>query len=283
MANEEKLSNILLIDDEAIIGMATKRKLEKLGYSVILAARGEDAIRIAGEADSISMVLMDIDLGPGKNGIDVCREILKARNIPIVFVSSHTEREIVSLTEQVTSYGYVVKDSSITVYDASIKMAYKLFNEKVEKERYSKYLITALNNATEPIFITDMKGDIVFFNKAYLGIQGLSDPALIPRKFEEYTAVILVFSDDGTKLESDDWASTRGLRGLSGEGVIFHVYHRVLNALLTNYYAYAPIYDDSHTIIGSYVKIMGRVEHPDPEVIDKIFRHLGITHSANPH
>ncbi len=48
------------------------------------------------------------------------------------------EPEVVAKTEKITSYGYVVKESSITVLDASIKMAFKLFAAKIrelEKEK----------------------------------------------------------------------------------------------------------------------------------------------------
>jgi len=55
---------------------------------------------------------------------------LSKNDIPVVFLSSHTEPEIVEKTERITSYGYVVKNSTITVLDASIKMAFKLFNTR---------------------------------------------------------------------------------------------------------------------------------------------------------
>ena len=268
--------NILLVDDEVLIGMATKQQLEKIGYVVVLASNGEQALQMLRQNNEISLVLMDIDLGNGKNGIMVCQEIIKEKNIPIVFVSSHTDPGTVSLTEQVTSYGYIVKSSSMTVYDASIKMAYKLFNEKKEKDIYSKYLETALNNAEEPVFICDLKGDVIFFNKAYLHIQGLSEPQQIQSRFDEYSKLLRVFSDNGIPLEKNDWASTRGLRGLSAENVVFYVYHYRLNKMLINYFSYAPIYDDDSLIIGSYVKILRNVEHPDQMVIGKILKELNL-------
>jgi len=48
-------------------------------------------------------------------------------------MSSHTEPEIIQKTEKVTSYGYVVKSSNITVLDSSIKMAFKLFDAKINE------------------------------------------------------------------------------------------------------------------------------------------------------
>jgi PAS domain S-box-containing protein len=135
--NVEKKKTILIVDDEVIIAMNEKMLLEKYGYDVILSSSGEDAIRTFEDDDGIDLILMDIDLGKGINGPEAAVLILKIRDIPIVFLSSHTEPEIVEKTEKITSYGYVVKNSGITVLDASIKMAFKLFDaykKNVESE-----------------------------------------------------------------------------------------------------------------------------------------------------
>lgn len=119
--------NLLLVEDEAIIAMNKKVQLERYGYRVTTCLRGEAAVEMATADEHIELVLMDIDLGSGMNGTEAARQILERRHVPVVFLSSHTEREIVELTEGITSYGYVVKHSSVTVLDAAIKMAFRLF------------------------------------------------------------------------------------------------------------------------------------------------------------
>jgi len=126
----DKQKTILLVDDEALIAMSEKTELEKYGYRVATAFSGEEAIEKARGNDDIDLILMDIDLGRGIDGTIAAQEILKERDIPVVFLSSHTEPEIVGKTEKITSFGYVVKDSGITVLDASIKMAFKLFESR---------------------------------------------------------------------------------------------------------------------------------------------------------
>ncbi|MFP4365130.1 MAG: PocR ligand-binding domain-containing protein [Spirochaetia bacterium] len=133
-----KKHNILLVEDEVLISMDEAQQLSSYGYNVIEAPSGEKAIElICQKPRAIDLVLMDIDLGHGIDGTEAARQILEHRDIPIVFLSSHTEPEVVEKTEKITSYGYVVKSSSITVLDASIKMAFKLFLAKqsyIEKE-----------------------------------------------------------------------------------------------------------------------------------------------------
>lgn len=123
---------ILLVEDEALIAMNEKLQLEKYGYSVRTATTGEQAVEAVRAAQDIDLILMDINLGNGIDGSVAAEMILRDRDIPIVFLSSHTEPALVEKTEKITSYGYVVKNSNIAVLDASIKMAFRLFDAREE-------------------------------------------------------------------------------------------------------------------------------------------------------
>ncbi|MBA4416925.1 MAG: hypothetical protein C0392_03290 [Syntrophus sp. (in: bacteria)] len=96
---------ILLVEDEPLIRLTETRMLEKEGYVVICASSGEKALEITQNGYSIDLILMDIDLGKGMDGAETAREILKDHNIPIMFLSSHTEKEIVEKTAKL-SYNY---------------------------------------------------------------------------------------------------------------------------------------------------------------------------------
>ncbi len=110
--------------------MAERMTLEKHGYRVIIAPTGERAVEIAAAEPDLDLILMDIDLGPGMSGTDAAKLILADRDLPLAFLSSHTEPEIVRKTEGITSYGYIVKNSGETVLIASIHMAFRLHAEK---------------------------------------------------------------------------------------------------------------------------------------------------------
>jgi len=139
MMSAENQKTILLVEDEAITAMAEKMTLEKYGYKVITANSGEEAVATIEKTPGIDLVLMDINLGAGIDGPEAAAIILRERDLPVVFLSSHTEPEVVAKTEKITSYGYVVKDSSGIVLDASIKMAFKLFEAIIkEKEKESQ-------------------------------------------------------------------------------------------------------------------------------------------------
>lgn len=154
---------ILLVEDEMIIATVETQQLQKEGYEVTHVTTGEEAIETV-KNQRIDLILMDIDLGKGMDGTQAAEEILKNFDIPIVFLSSRTEKEIVQKTEKITSYGYVVKNSGIIVIDASIKMAFKLHdaNKKVETEKEQLRII--LQSIGDAVIATDTHGNIIRMN-----------------------------------------------------------------------------------------------------------------------
>ncbi len=147
--NLEAAKTILLVEDEAIIAMEEKMALSRYHYDIITAYSGEKAIEIFEDnCGKIDLILMDIDLGKGMDGTEAAKRILSKKEIPVVFLTSHEEPEIVRKTEKITSYGYVVKNSSITVLNASIKMAMKLFTEKSRVKEQKQQLATVNKKLT---------------------------------------------------------------------------------------------------------------------------------------
>lgn len=176
---------ILLVEDDNIMAMTGKKTLEKYGYKTLNANSGEEAIDIfKNNVNVINLILMDIDLGSGIDGTETAAIILKDYDVPVVFLSSHTEPEIVEKTEKITSYGYVAKGTGITVLDASIKMAFKLFDSRkkeIEKEKAlwesEQNYQNIYDNALEGIYRISLDGKIIHANKAMASILGYDSPS----------------------------------------------------------------------------------------------------------
>ena len=178
---------ILLVEDEVIIALSQAQDLENEGYTVVHAASGEKAIEyVCVRKEPVDLILMDIDLGKGIDGTEAAKEILKSYDIPVVFLSSHTEKEMVEKTEKITSYGYVVKSSSLTVLDASIKMAFKLFNanhvlsEKNESlHQHSQLLENIIENIPGFVLWKDTHSVFLGSNTNFAHKCGIASPAEI--------------------------------------------------------------------------------------------------------
>ena len=155
---------ILLVEDEALIAMTEAQMLQKHGFEVDTVYTGEQAVEKVDADPAIELILMDIDLGAGIDGTQAAEQILEQYDLPIVFLSSHTEPEVVQKTEGITSYGYIVKNSGETVLLASIKMAFRLYEAQLELKRQKKGLWITLNSIGDAVISTDVKGRVIRMN-----------------------------------------------------------------------------------------------------------------------
>jgi DNA-binding response OmpR family regulator len=83
------LKKILVVDDEPKIIQLTQDYLENAGFSVISAGDGERALAVI-QIEKPDLVVLDLGL-PGMDGLDVCRSIRKASNLPIIMLTARDE------------------------------------------------------------------------------------------------------------------------------------------------------------------------------------------------
>jgi two-component system KDP operon response regulator KdpE len=98
-------STVLIVDDEASIRISLRTILSGLGFSVVEAARGEEAISLVRTAQ-FDIVLLDINM-PGLGGIEVCRLMRKsAPLLPIVMltVQGSEDRKVEALDAGADDY-----------------------------------------------------------------------------------------------------------------------------------------------------------------------------------
>jgi len=187
---------ILLVEDEALIAAEQKLDLQEKGYDVIHALSGKKAVQTALTSENnIDLILMDINLGRGIDGTEAARMILEKQDIPIVFVSSHTEKNVVEKTEKITSYGYVVKNSGIVVLDASIKMAFKLFEaKKIENQKEAalreseKHYKTLVEQSSDAIYVL-LEDKYSLVNNAFARMFGYTKKEILSPSFNFWKIV----------------------------------------------------------------------------------------------
>ena len=179
---------LLLVEDEAIIAMSQKRRLENYGAVVFTAGGGEKALELFKLHPEISLVLMDIDLGSSIDGIEAARRLLAIREVPVVFMSSHYEPEIVNKTDSVSSYGYVVKGSNEIALVTSLRMACRLFEARREQQNSldqiqhsQKLLDYIISHTRSAIAVHDTELCYVYVSKRYLEVFRVTETQVIGR------------------------------------------------------------------------------------------------------
>lgn len=85
------MMKILLVEDEGLVALYLKRILIEHGFKdIIIARNGEEAIIKVGES-SPDLLLMDIRLGRGINGIETVKQINSDKNIPVIYITASTD------------------------------------------------------------------------------------------------------------------------------------------------------------------------------------------------
>jgi two-component system, OmpR family, response regulator RegX3 len=88
MSNTLRSLNILVVDDEAPLRETLTRSFTREGHHVESVASGQDAIERAGR-EHYDIVLLDVALGQGPNGYEVCRTLRDRRNVvPIIMLTA---------------------------------------------------------------------------------------------------------------------------------------------------------------------------------------------------
>lgn len=91
MKGAYEMAKLLIADDLVPIRQMVRITLSTQGWTILEAENGQKALEMA-RAEHPDLMLLDVDMGAGPNGFDVCRE-LKAgadtKNIPIVMLTAH--------------------------------------------------------------------------------------------------------------------------------------------------------------------------------------------------
>jgi two-component system response regulator RegX3 len=98
---------VLLVEDEPSFVEALQIGLSREGFDVVVARDGEEALAVFA-AHSPDLVLLDVML-PKMSGIDVCREIRKTSQVPIIMVTAKSEEIDTVVGLEVGADDYVTK------------------------------------------------------------------------------------------------------------------------------------------------------------------------------
>lgn len=82
---------VLLVDDDPHILNTNRAYLENLGYGVVTAQRGGEALELAATA-ALDAIVLDVEM-PGLDGVEVCRRIREVSDLPILFLSAYAQTD----------------------------------------------------------------------------------------------------------------------------------------------------------------------------------------------
>ncbi|MDD1694816.1 MAG: response regulator [Methanoregula sp.] len=121
MSNEK----ILLVEDDNIIAKVADWRLKNLGYTVCgRATTGAEAMEIVVNQKP-DLVLMDINIQGDIDGIETAKMIKKGFNIPVVYVTSHSDGATLERAKATNPDGFIIKPFDDEDLRVAIELALK--------------------------------------------------------------------------------------------------------------------------------------------------------------
>ena len=196
---------ILVVEDQGLLALDICTRLSALGHDPIESVRrGEDAIKQALILEP-DIILMDIQLEGEIDGVSAAETIQKSKNIPIIYLTAHSDAHTLDRAKKTTPYGYLLKPFEEQELNAAIETAiYKYEMEQKVRESEQKY--TAFMNSFEGIvYQTKLDSGPVFINGLVEKITGYTEAEMFEKEhsFEKliYPPDLQVITEGGRLLD----------------------------------------------------------------------------------
>ena len=192
-------ASILIVEDNFIVMMELKDRLTEMGYEIAdTVASGEEAINKARLCHP-DLTIMDIRLKGAMDGIDAAASIKKEFDIPVIYLTAHTDEDTLQRAKITEPFGYIIKPFDERELNSAIEMA--LYKHKMEKrlKENEHWLSTTLKSIGDALIATNSYGIIKLINPVAEEITGWKYHEAIGLNIKD---VFVVKDDKGNFLEN---------------------------------------------------------------------------------
>ncbi len=174
-----KQRKVLIVEDEAIVAADLASKLVHLGCRVVgNVARGEDAVIVAGEQRP-DIVLMDVRLSGAIDGIEAAQRIRSVHDIPVVYLTAHSDPETLSRALGTEPFGYVLKPFEDRDLQTQIEVGLYKHQTQVLLRENEERLRLAAEAAHFGTYDFNLDKDVIVGSPQLFRICGLCDDELL--------------------------------------------------------------------------------------------------------
>ncbi len=174
---------ILIVEDESIISMDIRKMLRQVGFKKTMeASSADEALKIINKTPP-DMVLMDIILEGDKDGISLADILRKEYNIPVIYITAHSDRQTVAKAVETDPVGFITKPVKLNdLYSTLVTALHK--NELEKKLTGERDLLLGITEISPvSIMVLNAKGRIVFANPMAEQVLGVERDTMIGRYY----------------------------------------------------------------------------------------------------
>ena len=168
-------TSILIVDDSETASSLIKLHLHNLGYDIAgIAQSAEEALQLV-QKHTPSLVLMDIYLGEGMDGIEAAEIIMCKYETPVIYVTSYSDNETLKRAKKSMPFGFINKPIRSNDLKVSIEIALTRFkapeqNNPGESIQEPGALSETLDHLVSGIVLLDEKLTVHYCNKSAVKI-----------------------------------------------------------------------------------------------------------------
>jgi diguanylate cyclase (GGDEF)-like protein/PAS domain S-box-containing protein len=201
---------ILIVEDEIIVALDLKQRLENAGYAVVgQASSGQEALELVRKGLP-DLILMDIKIKGPWDGIETSERIRTFFDVPIIFLTAFADDATLKRAKVTGPSGYILKPFQERELFIALDMAlYKHKMEKNLRESEERYML-ALRGANDGIWDWNLKKNQIFFSRRWKDMVGCQEDE-IGYRIEDWLR--LIHPEDRDVFQS---AITHHIEGLTG-------------------------------------------------------------------
>ena len=188
-------AKILIVEDEGIVASDLRGRLERIGYHVLdVISSGPAAVEYAVDRRP-DLVLMDITLRGGMDGVEAVEEMRRRIDVTVVYITAHSDEATLQRAKITDPFGYVLKPFDERELLKTIEMAlYKNATDRKLRE-HQHWLSTTLQTIDDAVITTDTEGRVHLFNPVAERMTGWTSQEAVGRRIE----AVCTFINDETR------------------------------------------------------------------------------------
>jgi PAS domain S-box-containing protein len=166
---------VLIVEDERVVATHVERSLQDAGYVVTgIAASAVEAARLV-EGQRPDVALVDIRLRGGGQGFEIAEWLRVDNDVPVVYMTAHTDDDTLRRAARTGAYGYVVKPFTIGEVKSALQVA--LFKHGMDQHlaERERWFSTTLRAIADGVAACDAEQRVTFMNTAAERMLGTSE------------------------------------------------------------------------------------------------------------
>ncbi len=195
---------ILVVEDESLVARDLEATLARLGFEVVgLCRTGSEALAAMPRLQP-DVVLMDIQLDEGMDGVETATRLQTEHPAPVVFLTAYADEPTLARAGAAQPYGYLLKPFHESELRSAIDLAHSRHTALRKLQSSEDRFLSTLRSMADGVISTDMLGIINFMNPVAEQITGWSAREAAGRPLHEVFRVAL---PGGEALENPDFVS----------------------------------------------------------------------------